>query len=57
MKKLRLTVEALEVESFPTGRAEGWTGTVEGQELAPTPPFLTCGLLTKPTNCPCTPRY
>ncbi|HYW12645.1 MAG TPA: hypothetical protein VE871_11840 [Longimicrobium sp.] len=56
MKKLKLTVEALAVESFPTGEAEGWTGTVEGQEV-PTPPHLTCGLLTKPTHCPCTPRF
>lgn len=57
MKKLKLAVEALAVESFPTAEAVEQLGTVQGAELVPTPPYLTCQLGTKPTNCPCTPRY
>ena len=57
MKKLRLTVETLAVESFPTGNQESLLGTVEANELVPTPPYFTCPLGTKPTNCPCTPAY
>lgn len=56
MNKLRLRMEELRVESFPTGDANGLDGTVHGQEI-PTPPYFTCKpcLLTKPTDCPCTP--
>jgi hypothetical protein len=57
MKKLKLAAESLTVESFPTADIEEQMGTVEGAELAPTPPYFTCPLGTKPTNCPCTPRY
>lgn len=57
MKKLRLAVEALTVESFPTGDQESLLGTVEANELVPTPPYFTCPIGTKPTNCPCTPAY
>lgn len=57
MTKLKLTLDALRVESFPTGDADGLIGTVQARELIPTPPYLTCGciLKTKPTDCPCTP--
>jgi hypothetical protein len=54
MKKLKLHPESLTVESFPTDTLEGVLGTVQGQEMVPTPPYFTC-LLTKPTDCPCTP--
>jgi hypothetical protein len=54
MQKLKLEVEELTVESFPTGDAENGLGTVEARELVPTPPYFTC-LVTKPTDCPCTP--
>jgi hypothetical protein len=57
MKKLKLAVESLAVESFPTDQAIEQLGTVEGAELAPTPPYFTCPYGTKPTNCPCTPKY
>lgn len=58
MKKLSLQVDQLAVESFPTGEAQDRMGTVEGAEMIPTPPYVTCGCLnTKPTNCPCTPVY
>lgn len=54
MKKLTLRVEALAVESFPVGHAAREAGTVHGQELRPTPPYL-CPGWSKPTDCPCTP--
>jgi hypothetical protein len=57
MNKLKLRMEELAVESFPTSDAEGGMGTVHGQGLIPTPPYFTCKpcLLTRPTDCPCTP--
>jgi hypothetical protein len=57
MKKLTLQVEELTVESFPTSDEDAPLGTVHGQEMIPTPPYFTCKpcLLTKPTDCPCTP--
>lgn len=58
MKKLRLGIDELSVESFPTSSADGGMGTVHGQEV-PTPPYATCTcklcLGTRPTDCPCTP--
>lgn len=57
MKKLKLAVEALAVESFPTAEAIEQLGTVEGAELVPTPPYFTCPAGTKLTICPCTPKY
>lgn len=57
MKKLKLAVEALTVESFPTAEVEEQLGTVEGAELVPTPPYATCPAGTKLTICPCTPRF
>lgn len=56
MQKLKLAVEALEVESFPTDEVMGQLGTVEGAEV-PTPPYFTCPAGTKLTICPCTPKY
>jgi hypothetical protein len=57
MKKLKLAVESLAVESFPTAEAIEQMGTVEGAELVPTPPYLTCPAGTRLTICPCTPKY
>jgi hypothetical protein len=56
MKKLKLRMDALAVESFPTRDVEDAMGTVQGREI-PTPPYFTCSpcLGTRPTNCPCTP--
>ncbi|HEX6367869.1 MAG TPA: hypothetical protein VF006_02975 [Longimicrobium sp.] len=55
MKKLKLQVHELAVESFPTREIEGETGTVDGQ-MAPTPPYKTCPAATRMTyDCPCTP--
>jgi hypothetical protein len=56
MNKLKLRMDELAVESFPTSDADGGLGTVKGQEI-PTPPYFTCKpcLLTRPTDCPCTP--
>lgn len=57
MKKMKLQIQELAVESFPTNEIEGETGTVHGQEMKPTPPYATCPLLTRMTyDCPCTPR-
>jgi hypothetical protein len=55
MRKLTLEIEELAVESFSTAELEGDAGTVHGQEMIPTPPHLSCILLSKPTDCPCTP--
>jgi hypothetical protein len=57
MKKLKLRMEELAVESFSTSDADDAMGTVHGQEMIPTPPYFTCRpcLLTRPTDCPCTP--
>ncbi len=56
MKKLALQLDQLAVESFPTSDVDGVMGTVHGQGI-PTPPYYTCKpcLLTRPTDCPCTP--
>lgn len=45
MKKLRLDVETLAVDSFATARGAGRDGTVQGHE-APTYPYYTCGCTT-----------
>ncbi|HEX8907345.1 MAG TPA: hypothetical protein VF771_21010 [Longimicrobiaceae bacterium] len=45
MKKLRLDVERLSVDSFSTAAARGEGGTVQGHE-APTYPYYTCGCTT-----------
>jgi hypothetical protein len=45
MKKLRLDVETLAVESFATAAREDEAGTVQAYE-APTPPYRTCGCTT-----------
>jgi hypothetical protein len=48
MKKVKLQVQDLTVESFPTHQADGEQGTVEGQEFKPT---------RMTYDCPCTPEY
>ncbi len=61
MKKLRLEIEKLSVDSFATAAgAESLSGTVEGQEMLRTE--LTCNQTTPYcktilTYCPCTPRW
>lgn len=56
MKKLKLQVEVLAVESFPTTNIEGQMGTVHGEALAITvPPQATCQW-SRTTECSyCTP--
>lgn len=59
MKKLKLQVESLAVETFETGRdaADAGRGTVQGHAGAPTLKTL-CDpslLASNPTCCPCTP--
>lgn len=54
MTKLKLHLEALAVESFSVSHAAEETGTVQGHEKVPTPPYI-CPVWSKPTNCPCTP--
>jgi hypothetical protein len=56
MNKLKLQVEKLTVESFPTSNAEGQLGTVQAHDMVPTPPYYTCPAGTRLTICPCTPR-
>lgn len=56
MKKMKLQIQELAVESFPISEVEGQPGTVQGQEMAPTPPYKTCPAPTRMTyDCPCTP--
>jgi hypothetical protein len=56
MKKLILQAEELLVESFETGSADERLGTIQAHE--DTEPIDKLGpLLTKPTQCPCTPAY
>ncbi len=57
MKKLALQIEALAVESFHTGDADGPLGTVHALAMAPTYPYPGCPVKTKPTDCPCTPAF
>lgn len=56
MKKLKLALDELAVETFTTSRGgEPGEGTVQAREAAPTiPPWCYTGYYT---NCPqCTPR-
>lgn len=57
MPKLRLALDDLTVETFPTGDcATSWRGTVDGH-AAPTLKTV-CDrtlLVSNPTCCPCTP--
>jgi hypothetical protein len=56
MKKVKLQIQELSVESFPTSRADEEPGTVQANEMAPTPPYYTCPAATRMTyDCPCTP--
>ena len=58
MKKMKLEMDGLAVESFPTATIEAARGTVEGQARIPSVyPYCTHG--TYPCNtslsmCPCT---
>ena len=60
MKKLRLEIENLAVDSFATAdEAESLAGTVEGREMRTE---FTCNQTTPYcktilTYCPCTPRW
>ena len=54
MKKMKLQVQELAVESFPLSQAEAELGTVHGQEV-PTPPYKTCPFTRMTYDCPCTP--
>jgi hypothetical protein len=61
MKKLKLEIENLSVDSFATvAQAEPLSGTVEGREVLGTE--FTCNQTTPYcktilTYCPCTPRW
>jgi hypothetical protein len=46
MKKIKLQVQELAVESFPISEVQGEAGTVHGEELKPTRMTF---------DCPCTP--
>jgi hypothetical protein len=50
MKKLRLDVAVLRVDSFEAGAMRAGAGTVLGHATKP----ATCGTLTGVTNCDCT---
>ena len=56
MKKLKLRVDTLAVESFDAGAELDATGTVHARGTFPTPPDATCAK-TVLTYCPCTPAY
>ncbi|HET7462361.1 MAG TPA: hypothetical protein VFJ82_13995 [Longimicrobium sp.] len=45
MKKVKLDVDTLAVESFPTAASAEQAGTVQGFD-APTPPYASCGCTT-----------
>jgi hypothetical protein len=60
MKKLKLEIDALAVDSFATGDGAGPAGTVDGHEMASQQ--YTCNRITPYcktilTYCPCTPRW
>lgn len=57
MKKVKLQIQELSVESFPTSQSDEEPGTVQANEWAPTPPYKTCPAPTRMTyDCPCTPE-
>jgi hypothetical protein len=59
MKKLRLDLDAIAVESFSTLHTAGGRSTVAGHAAQPTLKTF-CGstwLESNPTCCPCTPRH
>lgn len=58
MKKRKLDVDALAVDSFTAGERAGPAGTIGGNQAQPTLKTF-CGstwLESNPTCCPCTPR-
>lgn len=50
MKKLKLKADTLAVETFPTGNADGYAGTVQACELFGTRPEI-CDPFTLPPRC------
>ncbi|HEX8692104.1 MAG TPA: hypothetical protein VF746_06785 [Longimicrobium sp.] len=59
MKKLKLDLDGLAVDSFATLAGTAHRGTVDGREPRPTLETI-CGstwLVSNPTCRPCTPRY
>jgi hypothetical protein len=50
MSKLKLQVENIAVESFPTGKTDGHIGTVEARERLATRPQV-CDPFTLPPRC------
>jgi hypothetical protein len=50
MRKLKLQVENLAVESFPTGETDGQAGTGEAREMFATRPQV-CDPFTLPPRC------
>jgi hypothetical protein len=57
MEKLRLKLEELTVQSFPTDDADSRKGTVQGQEGAPSALYTHCCNTDEFQSCPfrCTP--
>lgn len=49
MQKLKLQMDALEVQSFATGDADGPAGTVQAREAATWP--AACDPFSKPPRC------
>jgi hypothetical protein len=57
MKKLKLELDALTVESFEASRAEADTGTVEGQAWTPGCDSINLCPPTDPSRDPCGETY
>ncbi|HEX6747208.1 MAG TPA: hypothetical protein VF092_07895 [Longimicrobium sp.] len=53
MRKLKLDLETLSVDSFATAPEDGAPGSVEAHEMLDTSPYAKTIL----TYCPCTPRW
>jgi len=53
MRKLRLDLETIAVDSFATAPEAGAPGSVEAHEMLDTSPYAKTIL----TYCPCTPRW
>ena len=53
MRKLKLDLESIAVDSFATAPEAGEPGSVEAHEMIDTSPYKQ----TRLTYCPCTPRW
>ncbi|HET7232649.1 MAG TPA: hypothetical protein VFJ16_21745 [Longimicrobium sp.] len=53
MRKLKLDLETIAVDSFATAEVEATAGSIEAQEMVDTSPYAKTIL----TYCPCTPRW